>query len=71
MPAVTTSRIIARSAVTESALSAVPLAGGFGPDGAAGPPAGASVNSFGCCQDPRATAAAAPASTSGLTRVWP
>ncbi len=73
MPAVTTSRIIARRAVTESGFSAVPSAGGFpaGPGAAAGAPAGMVGNSLGCTHEPRATAAAAAPRQTGLTSVLP
>src|SRR5262245_14347481 len=73
VPDVTTSRIIARRAATDSALSALPSAGGLpaGPAGGAGAPEGSSGKSLGCFHEPRATAAAAAPRLTGLTNVWP
>src|SRR5258705_2571858 len=58
------------NAATELALSAAPFAV-VAPGAGVGAPAGSSANSFGCCHEPRATAAVAPANASGLTTVWP
>ena len=73
VPAVTTSRIMARRAATDSALSAVPSAGGLpaGPTAGAGAPSGSVGRSLGCTQEPRATAAAAAPRQTGLTSVLP